>query len=530
MESISLSKLKKDYGDFQTNIQFAERVCKFLKELGYNPNIVIEPTCGEGNFIVSSLKIFPEINTLIGIDIQDKYVELTQRKIRSIDYNKKVDINIIRDDIFKHNFKSLSIDKNSELLLIGNPPWVTNSELNGNNLPEKKNYKRENGLDAITGKANFDISEYILFHLMKSFSGFNANMAFLCKTQVVRNILNFLPKTNLKISDLRSYLFDAKKEFDVSVDACLFICKLNGISNYQCKVFNLDRPETELFRFGWVNNKFVSNVDKYIKTHEMDGKSSFIWWSGVKHDCSKVMELEKLNGGYYRNQLNEKILLEEDVIYSYLKSSDLNKLIITNSNRKIIITQKKPNESTTYISSRYPRLWDYLIKHQDYFQKRRSSIYKNSPDFSIFGIGDYSFAPYKITKSGLYKNGYFSLVTPDENNKPIMLDDTCYLLGFQNKKSALIMISVLNSELVRDFLNSIVFIDAKRPYNKQQLMRIDLRKALHKLGYNYIHDYLSQQNILDIEISESDINQLYNPLNIKIHDTGCVVIENYAKP
>jgi hypothetical protein len=239
-------------------------------------------------------------------------------------------------------------------------------------------------------------------------------MAFLCKTQVVRNIIQFLPKTNLKTSDFRTFLFDAKKEFDVSVDACLFTCKLNGNNHHQCKVFNFDHPEAELFRFGWVKNKFVSNVDKYVKTLEIDGKSPFIWRSGVKHDCSSVMELEILNGGYYRNKLNEKILLEEEIIYSYLKSSDLDKLIISNSNRKIIITQKRQNEPTTYISNRYPKLWDYLTNHKDFFLKRKSTIYKNSPDFSIFGIGNYSFTPYKIVKSGLYKNGLFSLVTPDE--------------------------------------------------------------------------------------------------------------------
>ena len=44
------------------------------------------------------------------------------------------------------------------ILVIGNPPWVTNSAmglLGGSNLPSKSNFQRLRGLDAITGKSNF---------------------------------------------------------------------------------------------------------------------------------------------------------------------------------------------------------------------------------------------------------------------------------------------------------------------------------------------------------------------------------------
>ena len=55
--------------------------------------------------------------------------------------------------------------------------------------------------------------------------------------------------------------------------------------------------------------------------------------------------------------------------------------------------------------------------------------------FSIFGIGDYSFAKYKVTISGMYKRTTFSLVLP-ENDKPLMLDDTCYFIGFDTIEAA----------------------------------------------------------------------------------------------
>ncbi|GAG76886.1 unnamed protein product, partial [marine sediment metagenome] len=60
----------------------------------------------------------------------------------------------------------------------------------------------------------------------------------------------------------------------------------------------------------------------------------------VKHDCSKIMELDKANG-FYVNGLNEEIKLEDGLIYGFLKSSDLKNTVIKNTRKHTIITQKK---------------------------------------------------------------------------------------------------------------------------------------------------------------------------------------------
>ena len=68
-----------------------------------------------------------------------------------------------------------------------------------------------------------------------------------------------------------------------------------------------------------------------------------------------------------------------------------------------------------------------------------------------------------------------------------MLDDTCYLLGFNNQKLAQCFMKTLNSPIVQKFMQSLVFFDAKRSINKDLLMRIDLEKAAnHLLTENYI--------------------------------------------
>lgn len=507
--------MSKEFGDFQTNQDFAEVVCRLLKRNGVNPSIVIEPTCGEGNFIIASLKNFENLKKVIGIEIQEKYTLRTKDKISVLKKDNKIDwpeISIVQDNIFLYDFNEVTFEKNSELLLIGNPPWVTNSDLNGKNLPKKSNFKKNNGLDAITGKANFDISEFMLLHLLRQFKGANGHLALLCKTQVVKKIIQYLPETDFTASDFRIYLFDAKKEFNVFIDACLFVCKINGMQkDYQCKVFNIENPNTEIKRFGWVKNKFVSDIKKYEQTKEIDGKSNLTWRSGIKHDCSNVMELEIYKDSGFTNKFNEILNLEEDIVYPFLKSSNIRNLVINNSRKKIIITQKKPGEDTFQIANQYPNIWRYLMSHKKSFENRKSIIYKNNPPFSIFGVGDYSFKPYKIAISGLYKDPHFSLLIPD-SNKCLMVDDSCYFIGFNNIKNALIMLAVLNSRLVKDFLDSIAFINAKRPYTKDILMRIDLSKALHKIGYDGIIKYLNNNHVYFEEITRQDFEDFANSI------------------
>lgn len=63
-----------EYGDFQTNSNLANEIILFLKTRGVSPEVVIEPTCGKGNFIIASLGNFNHLQTVFGIEIYKPYV------------------------------------------------------------------------------------------------------------------------------------------------------------------------------------------------------------------------------------------------------------------------------------------------------------------------------------------------------------------------------------------------------------------------------------------------------------------------
>ncbi len=297
--------------------------------------------------------------------------------------------------------KQIQVKENDNLLIIGNPPWVTNTELSGmgsKNLPRKVNFKNHKGLDAMTGKGNFDIAEFISNTLFDNFSENTGNFAFLVKNSVIKNILHRQIVNNYKISNLEKYNINAKKEFNVSVNARLFYCKLNSKPDTLCSEFDFYSKE-KLKVFGWIKNKFVSNTKTYQKYKDFDGVCQYEWRQGMKHDASKIMELDKTDN-IYSNKLDEKFELEDDLVYGILKSSDLKGGTINKTRKHTIVTQKKIGQKTEYIKE-YPKTFNYLQSKIDLFNKRKSSIYKEKPAFSIFGIGDYSFKPFKIAISGL---------------------------------------------------------------------------------------------------------------------------------
>ena len=474
----AVSDIRAKYGDFQTNKPLTLSICHYLKSKNINPISLIEPTCGKGSFIISALQTFNSLQQIFGIEIQVEY--LWHLKFEILEYfltnptAHKPKIYLYNNNIFDFDFMKIKKKLTyHELLIIGNPPWVTNSALSvlgSDNLPQKINFKNTNGIDAITGKGNFDIGEYITLKILNIFSTHNGHFAFLIKNSVIKNIVFEQKNNQYRISNLEKHNINAKKEFNAAVDASLFSCKLNTNPDLTAKEFDYYTLKY-IAQLGWHNGKFASDIERHKKYEHLEGVCPYVWRQGIKHDCAKVMELERINGGF-RNGLGEEFELEEDLVYGVLKSSDLKGEVIDKSRKYTIITQKKLGQNTLFLLEKFPKTKEYLHRHKQLFLNRKSSIYKGKPMFSIFGIGDYSFKPFKIAISGLYKQTKFTLIKPNE--KSLLLDDTCYFIGFDDLEEAEEVHNFLNLQETQEFIKSFMFSDTKRVITKELLMRINI--------------------------------------------------------
>ena len=153
----------------------------------------------------------------------------------------------------------------------------------------------------------------------------------------------------------------------------------------------------------------------------------------------------------------------------------------------VIVTQRRVGEDTDSIRSSAPKTWAYLARHATRFDKRGSAIYRGKPSFSIFGVGPYTFAPWKVAISALYKRLQFVKVGPS-HGRPVVFDDTVYFLPCASEDEASFIETLLTSELTHAFFHSMIHWDVKRPITIDILKRLSLRKLASTLGLAATYD------------------------------------------
>lgn len=466
---------KMEYGDFQTPDILCDKICSLLSDLNVTPNSVVEPTCGTGAFLRASAKAFPDCRQILGFDINPNYVLASQTAEPAL---------VQCEDFFEKDWPSTLASLKEPILVLGNPPWVTNAAvgmMSGKNLPKKSNFHRLNGFDAITGKSNFDISEWMLLHLLQWLSGSSAVLAMLCKTVVARKVLQYAWSKRFQIKTSATYSVNALEHFGASVEACLLVCILEpGANSQECEIYgDLDESITHS-RFAFRNGRLVANLNAFERYGYLYGRSPVKWRSGIKHDCSRVMELRDCGAQSFRNGFGEIVELEPTYLYPMLKSSELVKED-SEPARFMLVTQRNVGEDTSSIQHKAPRTWDYLAKYAEYLDSRSSSIYRKRPRFSIFGVGPYAFSSWKVAISGFYKKLQFRAIGPADG-RPVVFDDTCYFLPCQSKDEARELLKLLNSQAAKGFFDSVIFWDAKRPITADVLGILNLGALSSELG------------------------------------------------
>jgi hypothetical protein len=160
-----------------------------------------------------------KIKNVFGVEIYKPYVWETKFSI--VDFflsnpnSNKPEISIVHCNVFDFDFKTIAKEHSTnDILVIGNPPWVTNSKLgslNSTNLPKKTNFKNHSGLDAMTGKGNFDIAEFITLTMIETFQNMKGNLLLLVKNSVIKNIVFDQKKIVTRFQLLKNIALTAKK-------------------------------------------------------------------------------------------------------------------------------------------------------------------------------------------------------------------------------------------------------------------------------------------------------------------------------
>ena len=468
---------KVEFGDFQTPQHLANAVCELIVRSGFSPASVIEPSCGRGAFLTAALKVFPSV-VVRGYDCNSSHVEAALRRVST--HSRA---SVANGDFFRRNWNAALSDLADPILVLGNPPWVTNAaigSLGGTNLPKKSNINGLRGIDALTGSANFDISEWMIRENIHWLKDRNGAVAVLCKTSVARKVLAHAWAEGISIGYAAIYRIDSSRDFGVSVDACLLFA-LVGPSHErtcQCDIYDSLRSTGRSSSLGMRDGMLVSDAPAFERLTSFHSTGLRGWRSGLKHDCSRIFEFSSKNG-QLANGLGERISIEAKVVFPLLKSSDVAKE--RPPRKHVLVPHRNMAESPLELRRIAPKAWRYLVSHQEIVERRASSIYKKRPMFSIFGIGPYSFSPWKIAIGGLCKALRFAKVGPMDD-RPILLDDTCYFFPCETEEECDLLLDMVSSQTASEFWSSLVFWDSKRPITAKLLNQLNLEALARHLG------------------------------------------------
>ena len=471
--NVAERKKRIEFGDFQTPDDLALDICERLAALGIRPDVVVEPTCGIGAFIVAAAQAFPAAQKILGFEVNGDYLDTLRLRLPNVPNSNN--IHLEQADFFGTDWYEKLGPLGGSVLVLGNFPWVTNSAqgaIGGSNLPEKSNFQNHNGFDAISGKANFDISEWMLLEVLRWFSGRSGDIAMLVKTAVARKVLAHAERQGASVRNAFLIGIDAKQHFGASVEACLLVIRLSDSRidlSHDYTMFD-GLNDTKGHRVGHRMGFTVGDLDMFEAYSFLVGKSPQKWRSGVKHDAAAVMEFTHTERGL-ENGMGEVFEIEPTYLFPLLKGSDVGNG--KGWRRKYtLVTQRYVGEPTDQIQEIAPLTWDYLVRHSNALDKRGSIIYLKNPRFSVFGVGEYAFRPWRIAICSLYKALSFRLVGPIDG-RPAIFDDTVYYLSFDTETEAREILDKLNSKSALGLLSSLIFWDEKRPIKTGLLNVLD---------------------------------------------------------
>ncbi len=445
-------------GDYQTPPALARAVLAACCERGIRPARILEPTCGSGSFLAAAATAYPQAAEFIGVEVQRRRYEAELVRLQSCEPRLRIEYG----DAYALDFAALRWRTSGPLLVVGNPPWITTAALGryaSVPTPPRSNRSGLRGLAARTGAANFDVAEFLLLKLLRDLHALPVQFACLVKESVARKLIAAADGARFGVTTAEIVRIDARAWFGVAVDAC---CLLLAVRPHG----TLEAPIPIRAAFGGPPVAFVAPAAPLAGTGECNGPR---FRQGIKHDAADVFELRCDETGAWRNGFGEEVDVEAAFVYPLRKARALHSGRIEPT--ALIVPQMRLGADTQTLRENAPRLWRYLSRHADRIAARKSSIYRSAPRFALFGVGPYSFAPWKVGVAGFYAEPRFRLIGPHAG-RPVVLGDTAYFAPFDREADARSFARLAQSNVAATLLRERI-VRGKRPVTKALLDSIN---------------------------------------------------------
>lgn len=190
-------------------------------------------------------------------------------------------------------------------------------------------------------------------------------------------------------------------------------------------------------------------------------------------------------------------------------------------------------ESDRLLDSDFPLTRRYLTDFRDILIQRSTwKLYlKNKPFYGVYNVGNYTFAPYKVIWAEQSSKFASAVVTTKDTpligSKPYVPDHKVFFVDFQTPEPAFYLCGLLNSELVKEFVESHnISIQVGNifkhmnlpPYDSENENHVELARLVEEAHFSGLTEDL-ESNIQALSISIISLNlnteEVINPLLIE---------------
>ncbi|RLG09207.1 MAG: SAM-dependent DNA methyltransferase [Thaumarchaeota archaeon] len=155
--------------------------------------------------------------------------------------------------------------------------------------------------------------------------------------------------------------------------------------------------------------------------------------------------------------------LEPDLLYPLLRGRDVQRWLAKPSLYILMMQDPKTRRGIDerIVQRRWPKTWAYLKRFENplrersgfkrYFTRKDKSghIVETGPFYSMFNVGDYTFAPWKVVWRYIASDFIVAVVGPNERGRCIVPNEKLMLIACDNLEEAHYLSALLNSSIVR---------------------------------------------------------------------------------
>ena len=171
------------------------------------------------------------------------------------------------------------------------------------------------------------------------------------------------------------------------------------------------------------------------------GSSPYRIRHGVKDDAKSVYALDR--------ETIEEQELESEHIFPYLKSKHIVKYGLFGHDLQLVPQRQAGEDNERELQQEAPATYAYLDAHRERLIDRGSSWFDDGPFYSLFGLGSYTWAAYKVVWCRLGFKPHFTVVStvfdPIIGEKPVIPGDHCMFVGTDDEDEAHYLCALLNS-------------------------------------------------------------------------------------